>query len=278
MAAALALLTALCYGVSNFVGPLLSRDLPTYAVLISGQVVALAVSLAIALAAGLPLPDTQACGAAAIAGIGNAGGLILFYRAAAIGPLSIVSPIGALSAIGPVVVGVAGGEGLGPLKLAGLVLALGGVALATRRSSAGGQGDVRGAAALALGAAGSFAFFLTFMRPASEEGIIWAVALSRVAVLAVMGGAAVAMSAPVRVPAGRLPSVAVPGVLLFAGTLTYSAATRTGDLSVVSVLVTLFPVVTICLAFAFLGERLTRTQGIGVAAALAGVVLISVHV
>ena len=66
-------------------------------------------------------------------------------------------------------------------------------------------------------------------------------------------------------------------MLLFAGTLAYSAATQEGDLSVVSVLGTLFPVVTILLAYVFLGERLSRTQALGVAAAIGGGVLMSLH-
>jgi uncharacterized membrane protein len=82
------------------------------------------------------------------------------------------------------------------------------------------------------------------------------------------------VSAPVR----RMPSVAVPGLLLFAGTLAYSGATRAGDLSVVSVLGSLFPVVTVTLAFAFLGERLSRVQATGVVAAITGVVLVSAHI
>ena len=69
----------------------------------------------------------------------------------------------------------------------------------------------------------------------------------------------------------------MPGVLLFAGTLAYSAATREGDLSVVSVLGSLFPLVTVGLAFAG-GERVSGQQAAGVAAALAGIVLVSVHV
>src|SRR5215211_3959199 len=130
LAAGLALVASLCYGISNFVGPVLSRDLAVYPVLIAGQVVAFCVSVIVVGVAGDPVPDLALVGAAALAGIGNAWGLIAFYRAAAIGPLSIVTPIGSLSAVVPVLVGVSRGESLGPVKLTGMVLALGGVALA----------------------------------------------------------------------------------------------------------------------------------------------------
>jgi len=122
-----------------------------------------------------------------------------------------------------------------------------------------------------------FGTFLACIAPASHDGVFWAVALSRAALLIVLVGVALSIAAPLRVPASRLPLLAVPGVLLFAGTLAYSAATREGDLSVVSVLSSLFPIVTVGLAYAG-GERVSGRQAGGVAAALCGIVLISVHV
>lgn len=279
LAAGLALIASLCYGVSNFVGPAISRDLPVYSVLFAGQVVAFAVSAAVVGAAQLPVPGAAVFGAAAVAGIGNAWGLIAFYRAATLGPLSIVTPVGSLGAVVPVFTGVASGESLGAVKLAGLVLALGGVVLASRRPGgpAEGRGDVRAAAVWALSAALGFGLFLTFMAPASAGGVFWAVMLSRVALLVVLVTAALFLTAAVRPPLRHVPRVAIPGLLLFAGTLAYASATRLGDLSVVSVLGSLFPLVTVTLAFAF-GERITRVQSLGVAAALAGVVLVSLQV
>ena len=279
LAAGLALLASLCYGVSNFVGPALTRDLPVYPVLIAGQVVAFCVSAIVVLATLAPVPDAGAVGAAALAGVGNALGLISFYRAAAIGALSIVAPIGSLGAVVPVLAGVAGGESLGPVKLTGIVLALAGVVLAARRPGGPQDADrhVRAAVLWALSSALGFGLFLTFMAPASADGVFWAVALSRASLLVVLVAAASLLSAPLRAPLRRLPSVALPGLLLFAGTLAYSSATREGDLSVVSVLGCLFPLVTATLAFAFLGERLSRARAIGVAAAFTGVVLVSLQ-
>jgi drug/metabolite transporter (DMT)-like permease len=285
MAVGLALAASLCYGVSNFLGPAISRDLPVFAVLLAGQLVAFTVSGLLVALVGGDAPDRATAAVALVAGVGNAGGLIFFYRAAAAGPLSIVTPIGSIGAALPVVVGVGGGEPVGPARLAGIVLVLGGVALAARRAAsdraeaaAADVPDRHGAAVvLALLAAAMFGVFLTFMAPASEDGVLWAVMLSRVSLLAIVGASAVALAEQVRVRVADLPRVAVPGILLFAGTLCYSAATREGDLSVVSVLGSLFPVITVGLAFALLGERLGRLQGVGVVAALAGVALVSLR-
>jgi drug/metabolite transporter (DMT)-like permease len=280
LAAALALITSACYGVSNYVGPTISRGLPVYPVLIAGQVVAFTVSGAVLAATQPAGPGATVVLAAAAAGIGNAFGLICFYRAATLGPLSIVTPIGSLGVIVPVAAGVASGEPLGPLKLAGVVLAVGGVALASRRPvgpAAAVTGNERAAAAWALLAALAFGTFLACVAPASMDGVFWAVMLSRASLLVVLVAVALAIAAPLRAAPSRLPLLAVPGVLLFAGTLSYSAATREGDLSVVSVLGSLFPLVTVGLAYAA-GERVSRQQAGGVAAALAGIVLVSVHV
>jgi drug/metabolite transporter (DMT)-like permease len=279
MAAALALLTSLCYGLSNFAGPLLSRDLPVYAVLMAGQVVALAVSAVVVAVSGVPVPEASVWGAAALAGAGNAWGLIAFYRAAKVGPLSLVVPLGSLGAVIPVLVGASRGEPLGAVKVAGLLLALGGVALAGRRTSAPvpEHHDLGAAVRWALASVLGFGVFLTFIADAAEGGVFWAVALSRLALLIALALAAVVLAERVAVPLSRVPHVALPGVLLFAGTVAYAVATRHGDLSVVSVLGSLFPVVTVTMAFVFLGERLSRLQGVGVGAALAGVVLVSAH-
>ena len=278
LAAALALFTSLCYGSSNFVGPAISRDLPVYPVLIAGQAVAFAVSAAVLAVMQPALPGGTVYLAAAAAGAGNAVGLICFYRAASLGPLSLVTPISSLGVIVPVAAGIASGESLGPLKLLGLLLALGGVALASRRAGGGAPGGHERAAALwALFSALGFGAFLACVAPASDDGVFWAVMLSRAVLLAVYVAVALAIAAPLRVPAARLPLLAVPGLLLFAGTLAYSTATREGDLSVVSVLGSLFPIVTVGLAFAA-GERVSGVQAAGIASALAGIVLVSVHV
>lgn len=278
MAVALALAASALYGVSNYVGPTLSRRAPLFLVLAVGQAVAFLVSGTLAAATGQAGPDGGQIAAALAAGVGNGVGLLCFYRATQLGPLSLVTPIGAIGAAVPVVAGIADGEAASTLKLAGIALALGGVALAARRPGGTEKPADRGAAvAWALASALAFGLFLAAMAPAAEGGVLWAVFFSRMSLLAIVIGTALVLGQALRAPARLLPQIALPGVLLFAGTLAYSAATREGDLSVVSVLGSLFPVVTVSLAFLLLGERLSRGQGAGVAAAVAGTVLLSLR-
>lgn len=55
----------------------------------------------------------------------------------------------------------------------------------------------------------------------------------------------------------------------------YGYATVHGGLAIVSVLASLYPVVTVLLAYRLLGERVHRDQGVGILAVLAGVLLLS---
>jgi drug/metabolite transporter (DMT)-like permease len=288
-AALLAVGTALCYGVSNFVGPRIARNLPLYPVLISGQLVAFAVSgLLVLTELERGGPSLAEVAAAAAAGAGNAFGLLAFYRAAAVGPLSIAAPLGSLGAVVPVLIGTAQGEALGGVKLAAIAIALTGVALAARPGTppepagargvgdaARAAGDRRAAAGWALASSVGFGVFLWGMSPAADAGVFWAVALSRLSLLLILAAVAWRLSSALRVRGRDVPRVMVPGVLLFAGTMLYTAATREGDLSVVAVLGSLFPVVTVALAFALLGERLNRMQAAGAIAAMAGSVLLA---
>jgi drug/metabolite transporter (DMT)-like permease len=281
-AALLAAGAALCYGLSNFVGPRIVRNLPLYPVLISCQAVALVVSAAL-LATESGAPTAGEVVAAVLAGLGNAFALIAFYRAAELGPMSIVAPLGALGAVVPVLVGASQGESIGALKLAAIALALSGVALAARPSrgvqpataDASFSADPRRAAGWALASSLGFGVFLAGMSEAGSGGPFWAIAISRASLLALYVVVALRLSSPLRVAARDVPRVMVPGLLLFAGTLAYTVATREGDLSVVSVIASLAPVVIVALAFTLLGERLGRTQAMGAAAALAGSIMLA---
>jgi drug/metabolite transporter (DMT)-like permease len=276
---ALALGSSACYGLSNFLGPQLARRHTLVAVLILSQLAALAVCLLYLLAArgqALPAGDTWL---ALLAGAGNAGGLVGFYKAAELGPLAVAAPIGALGAVIPVVWGLASGDSLGVAQVAGLALAMGGATLAARRPSTGVHAlvdypDPRASVIWAAGSAVAFGVFLTALPKASAHGRPWALFDARLALVVLLALWARRGLGTIRLRRESF-ALAVPGLLLVGGTLLYTTATDHGDLSLVSVLGSMFPVVTVGLGVAILQERLSRTQTIGVAAALAGIVLIA---
>jgi drug/metabolite transporter (DMT)-like permease len=69
--------------------------------------------------------------------------------------------------------------------------------------------------------------------------------------------------------------LALIGLLIIGADSLYAVATTEGLLSVVVVLSSLYPAVTIALARVYLNERLQRLQQVGVVAALAGAVAIA---
>lgn len=306
---ALALGSSACYGVSNFLGPQLARRHTLVAVLILSQCAALlACALYLAADGGRALPSPDAW-LALLAGLGNAGGLIGFYKAAELGPLSVAAPIGAVGAVIPVVWGLTSGETLRAPQAAGVLLAMGGAALAARRprievdggfaasldgdpasaldrDAEGGADDhrpyeghhnhanPRASVLWAAGSAVAFGVFLTALPAATAHGRAWALFDARLAmvVLLVIWAGRGLTAIRLRRSSAML---AVPGLLLVTGTLMYTTAADRGELSLVSVLGSLFPIVTVGLGVALLEERLSRTQALGVAAALTGIMLIA---
>ena len=280
MAIALALGTSACYGVANFLGPLFTRRFPLGGVLLVGQVAAMAVAAVAVAAAGEAAPDGGAIALAAVAGVGNAIGLAAFLRATELGPVSIAAPIGNTGTILPVVYGIATGEPLRALEAAGIVLAIGGAVLAARvpeRPDHPPPRDLRGCVAFAVAGAIGFGVLLVALPPASEHGRFWALLDARLALVAFLVVLVLGRRESPRVPPAALPRLAVPGLLLIAGTLLYVLATEHGAVSIASVCASLNPVVTVLLSLALLGERVSRTQAVGIAAAIAGVALIAAH-
>ena len=72
-----------------------------------------------------------------------------------------------------------------------------------------------------------------------------------------------------------MPSLALIGLLDVGANACFTLGADTGLLSVVAVLASLYPIGTVVLARAFLGERLAPIQAAGVCVALAGVALIA---
>jgi drug/metabolite transporter (DMT)-like permease len=213
-------------------------------------------------------------------GLAGALALTAFYRALAIGTMSIVAPISATGAAVPVLVGVAGGERPGALQVVGIAAAVVGVVLASReqgtdRGPEGPRAPVGTSVGLALVAALGIGAFLTGIDAASDASVPWALLTARMVSVAATGLAVLATRAPVPTASSRLAPLAVTGLLDSGANLLYALGTTEGLLSVVAVLGSLYPVTTVLLARGVLGERVHRVQEAGIVAALAGVALIA---
>jgi len=282
----LALLTALCYGLANFFAPLLTRQHALAAVLVVGQTVGVIGAGAFLAVAHPEAPDALHLTYGLLAGVGNAIALAALYPAAAAGPLSIVIPLSATGGVVPVLVAIAEGERPSALQALGLPIAVVGVVLAAARKAEpavvlpdGTPGPAKHAAprtiALTLVSVLGLGAFLTFLGKASTQGPEWAIFSSRLSLVVCTVTFVLVRRPPVAFPRAALGRLAVPGVLLLVGTVAYAEATTRGLVSVVAMLATLAPVVTVALAVLLLGERLAPRQQVGVATTLVGVVLLA---
>jgi drug/metabolite transporter (DMT)-like permease len=276
----LGLLTALLFGAASYLGPVLSRSNSPSAVLAVGQVAAVAVAGAVLLAGGAEAPAGRWLVLGLVAGVANGLALTAMFEAARFLPISVMAPIGATGGGVPVVVALVLGERPHVLQLAGIPLAiLGAVLLA---AGSGGRPDTRAATArhstglwLAAAWAGLYGVFLSVFAEASAGGEFWAVSSSRVSLLLTVLVLPLARGSSLRLSWRAVPLAVVNGLLILAGVSTFAFATQAGLVSVVSVLATLSPVVTVALAVVVLRERLVWRQRAGLAAALTGVVLLA---
>ena len=277
LAVALAFASSLSWGLADFMGGLQSRTRPLVTVLLLAQVAAVALALTFVVASGDGLPDPAPAALAVGAGVAGCAALAAFYRGLAIGTMSIVAPVSATGAAVPVLVGIATGERPGSLQLAGIALAMIGIVLAAREPGhVAPSRAVRASLGLALLAALGFGSFFVMIDSATEDaGAPWALLLVRVGEVALLGTLALALRP--RMPSGLRDAapLLVIGTLDFLATALFALATQQGLLSVVSVVGSLYPAVTVVLARVVLSERVSRLQEAGVVVTLAGVVAIS---
>jgi drug/metabolite transporter (DMT)-like permease len=272
----LALAASSCWGVADFLGGLQAKRVPVPVVLCLVEGTGLVLVVAIILATGEPLPGTRAALLAVAAGIAGVIALGSFYRALAIGTMSIVAPISATGVALPVVVGIATGDRLSTLVATGLAVTILGVVLASRERHEDAEQAAAGrlSVALALVAAVGFGSYFVMSDAAADDSVLWLLVLSRVIpvpALAAFAGVR-GMGVP---PPRRLWLLVFAGTLDCTATGLYGLANTKGALSIVAVVGSLYPVMTVLLARGFLGERIRPIQQLGVAAALTGVAMIA---
>jgi drug/metabolite transporter (DMT)-like permease len=264
-----ALIASLLWGTADFLGGQASRRHPAAMVACVGQATGF---VALALVLAFHGVDAKALMPGLLTGLVGAVAVLCFYRALAVGTMSIVAPVVATSATVPVLYGIVDGERPGALQWVGIVAALIGVMLASNEP--GGKAEnSKLALKLALVAALGIGVSLVFLDRAAEHDALTGVAAARIAAVPIL--LAVVAHQRAKAPVRAWPTFALVGLLDTAANSAFAIATTSGLLSLVAVLGGLFPVVTVALAYVFLHERLQPLQRAGVLLALAGIPLIS---
>ena len=286
----LAVAAAVSYGVSDFTGGVLTRRAHVFVVFLLSQLFG-----SILLIAVVPLwadaVSWPGVGWGAAAGLAGVVGTSLLYQGLAIGRMSVVAPITAVVGAGlPVLFGLAAGERPGPAALTGIVMGLFAVVVITQapdlpadqtgvnRGDAGGaQAAPRSRQAIicGFGAGIGFGLFFVLLERSPVDSGLWPLLGTRMSLVGVLGLIVAVRRLAVGIPAGMGLSLLGLGVINTTADLLFLLATREGLLSLVAVITSMYPAVTVALAGVLLGERMAGRQVIGLAIAGVSVALIA---
>jgi drug/metabolite transporter (DMT)-like permease len=276
MSLLLGLFVAASFGSGDFLGGLASRQAPTRVIVAIAQVCAAIGAVAVLLVAGgTGDPRDLALGVAA--GFLNVMALSCLYQGLAIGQIGVVAPLTAMvAAIIPVAWGLARGERPSPVALVGVVLAIVAGALISRERDQGAPHEVRRPLLLAAGAGTGFGLTFICYAITDDSSGFWPVLTARTtAAVAVCLFVAVTRT-PIR-SIGRTPATqaVAAGVLDVMAASALLLVARSGQAATVAPVAALAPGFTVFHARWYLHERFSRTQLLGLLAALVGLALIA---
>ncbi len=289
----LGLTAALCWGVSDFVARFASRRVGAYRALLFMQIVGFA-GLSIYLAAtggfrGVSGPGWQPWALAFSAGTLNMIGSLALYYSFEVGVLTIVAPISSSYPAITLVLALLSGERIRALTSAGLVLTLVGLILgATSFSSS--QTDVTpdqsaarthlskgvGWSIVSMVCFGIMFWFLGFhVLPLLGAAVsVWVIRLATSSLLLIAAGPFGQSLSP---PQGSVVwLIVIMGLMDTTAYVANNAGLRSGPVSIITVIASLYGAVTVILSSLFLRERLARSQWFGIAMIFAGIILVSV--
>jgi drug/metabolite transporter (DMT)-like permease len=286
--ALLALAAAVLWGGGDFSGGMgVKRAGGTMGAALRVILLSHAVSLTVLIALARWRGDAFPHGAPLVWGLvaGATAGIALacFYVALSRGAMGASAALsGLLAAAIPAAVSAVAEGSPGMLHLVGFLVA----GLAIWLIAAGPNPEAkpadRGTFWLAVAGGVGFGVYFVALKFAGSAGGIWPLATCRMGSLTVCSLLLGAMSFRARGGEGtvRLSRMAVLWALCAvlldtSGNLLFIAATRAGRLDVAAVLASLYPASTILLAAWTLHERPTRRQGLGMAVAVAAVVMIT---
>jgi bacterial/archaeal transporter family protein len=299
------LIAALAWGISTIAAAHAARRMGTYNAVLVSQVLGLTmlVVLTAILRPSLAAVDGRTAGGLAAAGVLGLLGWLSYYRALEHGPVGLVSAVGATYGGVTALLAVAVlGESIGGIGGTGIVLAVGGAAMAAARASDAAPSTVPacdGAAVLTRSLPR-----LGFVRPSiAQPGIplalmsaltygIGAFLLGQYSVRAGwLPSTLVAYTASVLALLLALPFLGKPmatgsrssglmwaaaaGVTEVAALLAFSRGGQVGEVAVTAAVSSLYPALALAAGIVMFRERLSSRQVVGVSCIAAGVVMLS---
>lgn len=272
-----ALGAATTYGIADYLGGRATRHSPAPAVTFAGQSIALLLLCGLVYSSGVPLMSGTDFLWSAGAGFGGALALITFYRAMALGPMTVVAPITAVVNIAmPVIVGIAQGDRPSALSYMGIALAPVSVALIGDVLSTKGVAVQSRAIWLSMIAGSGFGLIFVCLAQTSDDAGLWPLLGQRLTSVPTVAVVGLIGYRSLRVKKHIAYFAILSGVLDTLANSLYLTAARSGLLSLVGVITSLYPASTVILAMRIDKERIHRGQLLGVIIAITSVAAISI--
>ena len=277
MGSLLALLSSLLWGTADYLAGNLSKRFKALAVTGVSQTFGLIFGAsAIVISGNFIAPNLKMDGyflPGVIAGIAGFIGLTAFYTGLATGRMGVVSPISSLSVLIPLLYALIQGERPSLTQTVGITIAIAGAFMASGPEMRNGL-PIKPLVYAVIAALG-FGTALTFIAIGSEKDSLHTMTAMRCASVFVCVLIALRYRTLGGFSKAQIPLLIFIGVADFLANFILGIATTKGLVSIAMVFGSLFPVVTILLAYKFLHERLHRVQYVGIAAALSGVIMIA---
>lgn len=269
---------ALSWGAGDFTGGMAARKVGAYRSVFYGEIFGVLVLMIPVIFMSEPLPSLKTWMLCMFAGLLGSIGLLLLYHSMTLGLMSIAAPVSALLAASiPVIVGIFTEGWPQFLTIVGFGFALFAVWMVSQSENRvvnifAHLSDLK----LPLLAGIGFGSYFVFMHMATQDGgVVWPMVASRLGGMTLILAYMLITRTSWKIDPSAWPMIFINGTLDIGGNFFFIMAGQTGRLDVTAVLSGLFPGATVLLAWIFLRERLTSNQWIGVASALAAIVLMT---
>ncbi|HTH05554.1 MAG TPA: EamA family transporter [Ilumatobacteraceae bacterium] len=272
----LALCSAVVYGVGDWMGGRASRQQRSLVVAMIGQAMSLVLIGIVVAIAGTPAPDVSTWMWGALGGVVGALGIAGLYHALANGDVTVVAPLSAVvGAVVPVVIAIATGERPSALALAGMGIAAAAIALVSGALGTHEHNTSRRIVTLSVFVGVCFGLLFVALERTDADSGLWPLVAARFAsVPMLLALVLITRSRVVRHRASLLFAIAA-GVFDMSANVFYLAAVRTGLLSIVAVVASLYPASTVALAYVVDKERVSKWQAVGLGAAAVALVMVT---
>ena len=271
------LASALSWGTGDFAGGLASRKVGPYRAVFFAEAIGLGAILIVLPFFPETFPDLRSVLWSAAAGSIGTLGLIAFFEAMRRGRLSVAAPLSALlGAIVPIIVGSLTAGLPENSVMFGILLALFAIILISREETTDDSDKREPYIHLALLSGIGFGFYFVLMHQASQEYFWGPLVVARTAGMLAILIFLLVIRGSFRVPSAGWGLLALNGIFDVGGNAFFILAGQAGRLDVSAVLGSLYPGMTVILAWLILKEKLQRTQWLGIALALVGIALMTV--